>query len=490
MILFLIGGAVGSQLAEARAAENEYLTQLRPAGAAADQLATAIANMDRGLSNFLLTGKPADRVAYDEAAAQGTAALRALGDSAEGVSAALDSWQRDVANPAIDAEIAGRPAAALAAYDSPRADEQYAATTQAAADLQRTIDARELQQVSAISQLSRRLLLAVISSFALLLIGLILTFILLKRWVVRPVDSLRLQLRRVTGESLHETPIVPGGPPEIAALGRDAERMRRRLVAETDHARAAVDGLAQEGPTVALVRAALDRPEELTTPTATVFGRQYPAEGMLAGDWWDAIELADGSLVIALFDVAGHGPAAAVVGLQLKALAMNALAGGSARRLDPPAAAAALASASGVTATCMIAVIDPGEHRLHWINAGHPPGQVLRGAGGCAALEPTGPLLSGLGGHWDWQSLPLEGGETLLLWTDGLTESGDPTDEVTADRMVRLARAAMSQPGAGASEIGETLLAGVRATSVDWQRDDVTLVVVKLNESGVAGSDQ
>lgn len=481
VILAAIGGAVGSQFAEATAAENEYLTQLQPAAAAADQLAIAIADMDRGLSDFLLTGKPADRVAYDGAAAQGAAALRALGDSAGVVSIALTAWKRDVAIPAIEAATAGRPAAALAAYDSPRADQQYLITSRAAGELQETIDGRELAQVGTVTQASRRLLLAVISSLVLLLLGLVLAFVLLNSWVVRPIESLRVQLRRVTGEREHEAPIVPDGPPEIAALGRDAEQMRRELVAETDEARAALEGLAQEGPTVTLVRAALDRPEELATSTATVFGRQYPAEGMLAGDWWDAVELGDGSMVIALCDVAGHGPAAAVVGLQLKALAMNALAGGDFRRLDLAAAAAALTSVSDVTATCLIVVIDPGGNRLHWINAGHPPGQVLRGAGGDASLAPTGPLLSGLGGHWAWRSLPLEGDEVLLLWSDGLTESSDPTNEVTAARVVQLARVAMSRSsGGGAREIGEILLARMRALSVDWQRDDVTLVVAEF----------
>ena len=51
--------------------------------------------------------------------------------------------------------------------------------------------------------------------------------------------------------------ISPSGPPELYAAGADAEAIRRALVHEQDAARAAGEGLAQEGPVVAALRADL-----------------------------------------------------------------------------------------------------------------------------------------------------------------------------------------------------------------------------------------
>ena len=47
------------------------------------------------------------------------------------------------------------------------------------------------------------------------------------------------------------------GPPEVAAVGRDAESMRRRIVAELESARAATEALTQHSPVVSLLRSEL-----------------------------------------------------------------------------------------------------------------------------------------------------------------------------------------------------------------------------------------
>ena len=495
MILIVIGSAVGSQVTESNAAEQEYFSQLQPLAAASDQLAAAIADMDRGLSNFLLTGKPADRIAYEAAAAAGAAALRVLGDAGADVETALKAWMRDVATPAIATATAGQPAAARAAYDSPPADQRYRVASRVAADLQQAIETRQAEQVSTITRLSDQLLLAVISSWSLLLLGLVLAFVLLGSWVVHPIDSLRVQLRRVAGERDHEAPITPAGPPEITALGRDAEQMRRELVAETDAARAAVEGLAQESPTVSTIRAALDRPSVANTRIADVYGQQHPAEGVLAGDWWDAVELDQRQLAIALFDVSGHGPTAAIIGLRLKTLVMTALAGGGGRQLNLPALAETFVDAPASFATCLIMVLDRDEDRLDWINAGHPTALLLRGDGSVETLNQTGPLLSTLGGKWSWRSTPLHAGDALLAWTDGLTErrptssvatgsNGADTAETTTEAsLVDLVRRRMSTSTCDARELAEVVISAARQDAPEWSRDDVTLIVAKLGSS-------
>ena len=87
----------------------------------------------------------------------------------------------------------------------------------------------------------------------LLLLGGVL---LLRRWVLRPVLSLRSRMRAVADGDIDEQLLIDG-PPEVAAIGRDAESMRRRIVAELEAARAATEALRQHSPVVSLLRSEL-----------------------------------------------------------------------------------------------------------------------------------------------------------------------------------------------------------------------------------------
>lgn len=507
-ILAVAAAAVGSQFIEARDAASEFATRMQPAAVAADQLVLDIADLDRGLGNFVLTGSAADRAAYAAAANGSADQLELLGrlldtsiespdtasrspgpdsDSARlsaelvAVVRARSNWLDDVADPTLAAMTAGRQGSALTAYDSPAADDRYRQLNSAAIAMQADIDTRRVDQFNQLTALSTRLLVALVGAGSALLLSLALAYLLIGTWVIKPIESLRFQLRRVAGEGTHEAPITPAGPPEITALGRDAEQMRRELVAETDEARAARAGLAQEGPTVATIRATLDRADALNSTVADVFGQRHPADGVLAGDWWDAAELDGDRLAIALFDVAGHGPTAAVVGLRLKTLTMAALASGDPDTLDLPGLTAVFDGSPASFATCLIIVFDRAASQLRWINAGHPEALILQADGAVAALRQTGPLLSGLGGRWPWQSVPVRPGDLLLAWTDGLTERRQDVDELSQASLIDTARTAMNDAHSDAREIAEKLLARARSLSAEWDRDDVTLVVAKLD---------
>ena len=70
-------------------------------------------------------------------------------------------------------------------------------------------------------------------------------------WVLRPLGDLRAQMRRLTEDEDRNTALVPSGPPEVSALGQDAEDLRRSLVSATDKSIAAGEGLAQPAARVA-----------------------------------------------------------------------------------------------------------------------------------------------------------------------------------------------------------------------------------------------
>jgi serine phosphatase RsbU (regulator of sigma subunit) len=112
-------------------------------------------------------------------------------------------------------------------------------------------------------------------------------------------------------------------------------------------------------------------------------GHYVPAGRALevGGDLYDAIELGDGRVAVAIGDVAGHGVlAAAVMGQLRHALRAYALEG------HMPAVLAAsldrlVLDAELTMTTCLCGVFDPATGTLEYANAGHPP-PLIRRAGG------------------------------------------------------------------------------------------------------------
>ena len=119
-----------------------------------------------------------------------------------------------------------------------------------------------------------------------------------------------------------------------------------------------------------------------------------------------------------------------------------------------------------------------GHVTSHPDNAGHPAGWVLPlgGTAGRTSLEPTGPLLSALGGTWATRSAPLAVGDVLLAWSDGLVEARDADLELSDDDLAAVVdRIGTREP----RELVAQVLADLREDAPEWRRDDVTLLAVR-----------
>ena len=110
-------------------------------------------------------------------------------------------------------------------------------------------------------------------------------YLLLRRWVLTPLRRSAAAAGRGP-RGRRERMIEPSGPPELRAVGADAESMRRALVARP---------MRRAPPTRASpCRARWSRRCAPTSPprstpsrrTCTCHGELHPAEGVLAGDWW------------------------------------------------------------------------------------------------------------------------------------------------------------------------------------------------------------
>ncbi|MFD7639146.1 PP2C family protein-serine/threonine phosphatase [Kitasatospora sp. NPDC059795] len=163
----------------------------------------------------------------------------------------------------------------------------------------------------------------------------------------------------------------------------------------------------------------------------------------VGGDWYSAIELPDGSALLVIGDVAGHGLAAVATMAQLRFTAKGMAITGTPLPTILARLNALLLHTSDRgfgTATMIMARYDPATSELSWVQAGHPPPLLLRDGKPRYLTSPNGILLGATtGSDYAQSTLRLEPGDHLLLYTDGLVESpGETLDKGLA----RLARAA------------------------------------------------
>ncbi len=152
----------------------------------------------------------------------------------------------------------------------------------------------------------------------------------------------------------------------------------------------------------------------------------------VGGDFFDVFEMADGRVGALVGDVSGKGLEAAVLTSIIKDT-IRAYAH------DTPSPAAAIARANVVLgeaaklpdfASVFFAVIDPSAGSLTYCNAGHPPAAVIGPGQGARLLEGASPIIGAFPDlEYEDRSVTLEPAETVLLYTDGVTEARDERGE-------------------------------------------------------------
>jgi serine phosphatase RsbU (regulator of sigma subunit) len=179
-------------------------------------------------------------------------------------------------------------------------------------------------------------------------------------------------------------------------------------------------------------------------PGLKVAVRYLPAgqESLVGGDWYHAAALRDGSVLLAIGDVAGHGTLAATTMAQLR-YSLRALA---VTTTDP---AELLSHLNRITcdldeerpetaATAIVARYEPALRRLTWAQAGHPPPLLSRGGHTRPLPRPAGPLLGVVeNATYECAQLRLAVGDLLLLYTDGLVEYRGRSLDEGLDAVIR-----------------------------------------------------
>jgi serine phosphatase RsbU (regulator of sigma subunit) len=243
---------------------------------------------------------------------------------------------------------------------------------------------------------------------------------LTRRWVTRPIERLARAVRSARVGRVGV--IAPQGPPEIADLARDVDAMRLQMNRALYDAVRARETIEQSASVVLQLRSELATGVEELPDGWTVAAQLQAAEGVVAGDCYDVIQLPPSRLGLVVVDISGHGAVSGILALRCKELLRAGLRDGfepdeavlwASEQLDD------LAEETFLTA--FVAVIDLKTGDVTYANAGHPPA-LLCSPSHAAELAPTGPIVGPFAGPWHNASAGLDPGDTLAVYTDGLIE--------------------------------------------------------------------
>jgi sigma-B regulation protein RsbU (phosphoserine phosphatase) len=193
--------------------------------------------------------------------------------------------------------------------------------------------------------------------------------------------------------------------------------------------------------------------------------------------------LSDGRLGIVIGDVSGKGIAAALLMASLQASVRGQTLHQSktlAQLISHVNTLIYEASASSRYATLFYAQIDPRTLALEYVNAGHNPPLLLRASGQVERLEKGGTVV-GLLPAFPYQQgeLRLEVGDTLVMFTDGISEAFNAAEEEYGeDRLIEAMRRSADRT---AGELIPYLIEDVdRFVAGAPQHDDMTLVIARV----------
>jgi sigma-B regulation protein RsbU (phosphoserine phosphatase) len=224
--------------------------------------------------------------------------------------------------------------------------------------------------------------------------------------------------------------------------------------------------------------ALLRKPPE--TPFAEVFAFSQPARSV-GGDLYNGMLRDDGSLVVALGDVSGKGVGAALIMAMAQGLLglLNEL-GHPIEQMLPALNRNLLQHNPGNRFLTLALGILQANGVLSLGNAGHCPLVLLRGNGTVELIAPHGPILGLLpAANWGAATVQLAKGDSVVIYSDGISESFSPRGEEFGVEGVQRTLAALG--GKDAEAIGQGLLTAAAAHRAGREADDdVTLLVLRF----------
>ncbi len=231
-------------------------------------------------------------------------------------------------------------------------------------------------------------------------------------------------------------------------------------------------------------------PQSLPEIQTLDYAVRYQPAGQVGGDYYDLLPASDDSILFVVADVSGKGISAAILMATIQSFF---------RSREP----ADLADLAGLleTLNALFYHSSPAEHyatlfmllysersrAFEWINSGHTPPILALSDGTVAELMPSATVI-GMFPRWTGQVRRgvLNVGDTLLIFSDGLTEAADAEqEEFGVDRLLSL----WSESRAlSAGELVQSVAAAIREHSHGPLVDDLTILALRGREAELSGA--
>jgi phosphoserine phosphatase RsbU/P len=209
-----------------------------------------------------------------------------------------------------------------------------------------------------------------------------------------------------------------------------------------------------------------------------IAGRNLTAQ-LVGGDYYDFIPIDRERCAICIGDIAGKGLSAALLMANLQATlrSQSPLVQSAKDCIERSNHLLVNCTAPDRFMTCFYGILDHHNHTLTYCNAGHDPPMLLKDR--LLYLHADNLILGTFAGvDYTEQTIPIDPGDMLVMYSDGVTESKNENDEEFGSE--RLSEIIINHRSQTAEAILETILKSVCCYSDGCpQADDITVVVVK-----------
>jgi serine phosphatase RsbU (regulator of sigma subunit) len=207
----------------------------------------------------------------------------------------------------------------------------------------------------------------------------------------------------------------------------------------------------------------------------------------VGGDYFDFFRYGDSRVALVLGDVSGKGMPASLLMMGLQARVQVLIE-------EPKNLAEVMTRLNRITSancpsnrfiTFFFCIVDGDTGEVAFCNAGHNPPLIVRKSGAVEELEGGGPVLGILRSiEYDEYRVNLDEGDTLVIYSDGVTEASNiQGDEFDTERLGEaVARSRTKSAGEIVAEVNRAV---AEFTAGAPQSDDITLIVARRVASGV-----
>ncbi|MEQ1569048.1 MAG: PP2C family protein-serine/threonine phosphatase [Myxococcota bacterium] len=232
---------------------------------------------------------------------------------------------------------------------------------------------------------------------------------------------------------------------------------------------------------------------EIDTPSVSVAATFEPA-AVCGGDWWTAHPLEGGRMLVVIGDVTGHGISSAILTGVARAACDLGRASVPGDRLTPDRILVAMNAAIFGAArrrfmmTCAAGVLDPARGVMHVANAGHGFPYLVRQGQARPLVVRGSPLGASEVGEYGVVEVPIERGDTVVWYTDGVIECEGPSGDQFSERRLRALCGALD--GQPPTEMRSRLLAELNTfRGGKAATDDLTFVFSRIEAGRMPSAD-